>query len=123
MADNMDKKIDIDEEMTLDELAMVNGGCTAEMSLDYDALSRHGLCKGDSEAQIVAAWADMGVQLVPSKYRRNRYYMNGQEITQAEAIIHLDHSHHHNGGSSMAERIAKKHQELSNQNSGYRSLS
>ncbi len=119
MADNMDKKIDVDEELTLDELEMVNGGHIAQTSMDYKVLSRLGLCKGESEAQIVAAWAALGVKLVPNTLGDNKYYMNGQEISQGDALKQACHPR----GSSMADLIAKKHQELANRKSGYRSLS
>ncbi len=99
MDNNMDKKIDKDAELSEEELNMVNGGRAKETSDDSKFLNKlanlcdrygSGMAYWSTEVgkEVTEAWSKVGVRFVKDDYQSNKYFINGKQVSQNEAMEH-----------------------------------
>ena len=105
-----EKKIDHLEAMSNEELDNVAGGIAEEMADDSRFLnSLNGSCdrygtakiyfKNDTREELRKAWSTVGIVTEMNNslgVKNNKYYLNGQEITQEQARQHaMEATGHH----------------------------
>ncbi len=96
-----EEKILKSEALVDGELDEVAGGTTAETKSDFEFFKRLGkkFFKGSDQAwgdvwffqrgsEVQDAWSSVGIFCETSNRNYNRYFLNGEEITQDQARIH-----------------------------------
>ncbi len=92
-------KLDDSKKLSLESMEHVTGGRAIDTSDDSKFLNKlANLCDryGSGMAywsravgeEVTAAWAKVGVRFEKDDYKQNRYFIDGKQVSQAEAMEH-----------------------------------
>ncbi len=87
------------KQITDEEMEPVSGGKAYETANDSRFLNtlgnfcdRYGSGKaywfGSVGEEVTAAWSKVGVKFVKDDYKMNKYYIDGRQVTQSQAMEH-----------------------------------
>ena len=98
MMDKDDKTYEY-QQLDQKDLENVSGGNSDELAGDSIVLSKMGfgspkkeidlICRPALRREVVKCWADAGVECRYDGFVRNRYYINGRNVTRLEALEYI----------------------------------